>query len=324
MNIEHVSDKINENITSTLNGKKGLLSSLCDDAMLDRGKRLRAKMFFAVSKETTLESLDIATAIELLHSATLIHDDIVDNSLLRRGGPALYAKHGIANSLLYGDYLVTSAFSLIARLDGREILTCTTAALKQVLEGEIAQNTRCRDITLTKPEYLSIVEKKSGVFFGLACALGAKTRRLDEKTASAYYKFGINIGMAYQVMDDLLDYFGKDKDKQLYNDLTRGIITLPVIYLFDICSGKEKQEIISVLNDTNLKDSSITKIISLMKNYSIPSLVSKDVKALIRNAETLLPACMLDDFNSSFDILSWIEGQVEEVQEEYCNSRRGL
>ena len=324
MNLDNLSNKINENISLILQGSDGLLSGLYDDAMLVHGKRLRAKMFFAFSKDTAQKSLDIASAIELLHSATLIHDDIVDNSLFRRGSAALYTKHGIANSLLYGDYLVTSAFLLIAKLDDNTILRHTADALKQVLEGEIAENKRCGDISLTKQEYLSVIERKSGVFFGLACGLGAQIRGADEKTIEACRRFGINIGMAYQVMDDLLDYFGKDKGRQLYKDLSRGIVTLPLIYLFEKCPALEKQAVASILNNKNLDDSGISLIISLMRNYKIPADVAEDIKGLAEKACTLLPKDMLDDFDSNFNIFTWIGEQIADAEKEYCNSRRGF
>lgn len=322
MNMENLLNRVNENISLVVGRSGELLPGLYRDAMLNSGKRLRTKIYFSFSQDASEKSVKIATAIEILHAATLIHDDILDNSKLRRGKPALYIRHGIPLSLLYGDYLFSTAFSLIAELDDIQIYKQMTYALREVLMGEMIENLRRRDIALTKEEYLSIIEKKSGFLFGLACRLGAMIKGWDEEIIEKSYKFGLNTGMAYQIMDDYSDYFGQDDSKDRFKDLKEGLVTLPLIYLLQKCSDKEKERIVTSLNNEALEKNHIKDIVSLMERYDVPELVFGDIGLFIEKAKAFLPKGISQASKNNFDILSWIEDKINHAKKEYCNSGR--
>ncbi len=320
MNLKDLLNKINQNISCTLVEGGDLFPELREDATLDRGKRLRARVFFAFSKDTGEKPIKIATAIELLHAATLIHDDILDNARLRRGRAAFYTKHGIPTSLLYGDYLFSSAFSLIAEVNDPRIHKEMTEALREVLKGEILEHHRRRDTTLTKKEYLSIIKRKSGALFGIACKLGAMMRGLDEKDIERSHLFGISAGVAYQITDDYFDYFGQDSDKDKFKDLQEGFVTLPLIYLLEACSGSEKEAIVSILNDKSPAASGIKRVGVSMERYNVSAKVTTDIKDRLAYAAGVLPKSALQGLRSDFDILSWIGDRIKDVQKEYCDS----
>lgn len=324
MNLKNLLDRVNENIFIVTEKSRNFLPGLHRDAMLDSGKRLRAKVFFAFSQDGSEKSVKIATAIELLHAATLIHDDILDNSELRRGKPALHTTRGISLSLLYGDYLFSAAFSLIAELDDTRIYKQMTDALREVLAGEMIENYRRRDTALTKNEYISIIERKSGVLFGLACGLGARINRLDESITEKAYQYGVNTGIAYQMMDDYMDYFGNDEDKDTFKDISEGLVTLPLIYLLEKCSAGEKRDIISVLNSGNPEYRSIKKLVSLMERYEVPFMIFRDIKIFLKRLKGILPKTVAKTFRNDSDILSWIGDKISHVPKKYRNNRRRI
>ncbi|MCK9554367.1 polyprenyl synthetase family protein [bacterium] len=324
MKSKNLLDRVNRNILLITEESRNFLPELHRDAMLDSGKRLRAKVFFAFSQDAGEKSVNIATAIELLHAATLIHDDILDNSVLRRGKPALHTRHGIPTSLLYGDFLFSTAFSMIAKLDDAWIYRQMTDALREVLTGEMIENYRRRDTSLTKNEYISIIEKKSGVLFGLACGLGAGIKGLDGSITEKAYQYGVNTGIVYQIMDDYMDYFGEDEGKDTFKDIKEGLVTLPLIYLLEKCSAGEKKDIVSVLNSGDPEYRSIKKLVSLMERYEVPCMVFRDIKIFLENLKVMLPETVAKNFRNDFDILSWIGDKISHAPKKYRNNRRRI
>ncbi len=314
MNWENLLNKINEKISLVVCKGKEFLPELYQDARLSSGKRLRAKLFFVFSQDVSEKSLKLATAIELLHAATLIHDDILDNSKLRRGNSALYTRHGVSTGLLYGDYLFSSAFSIIAELCDLRIFTEATRALREVLIGEIIENHKKKEVALRKKEYLSIIEKKSGVLFGLASKLGAMIRGLDEEIIGKSYQFGVLTGMVYQIMDDYFDYFGENDDKDKFKDIKESLVTLPLIYLLEKCSDSEKNIISSILNSENPEYKDIRYIMSLMEGYDVSELVCMDIRLFIEEANILLPQDIFKNSRIDFDIFSFIRDKISHAQ----------
>jgi octaprenyl-diphosphate synthase len=304
--METLLKKVNEKIAGVTRKNGPPLSELYEDAGLEEGKRLRARVFFMFSRNGGEKSVNVAAAIELLHAATLIHDDILDHSGRRRKNPALYARHGIPLSLLYGDYLFTSAFSLIAETEDVRLYKAMSRALKDILEGEMIENRGRGNIGLTKKEYLDVIEKKTGVLFGLACELGAIMEGMAESVTTESCFFGIAAGTAYQMMDDCADYFGRNPDKEKFKDLKEGFVTLPLIYFLEKCSDEEKDDILFVLSKGNSEDEKINKISFLMEHYGIKDIVAGDIKKILENADRSMPEYVSGDFN----ILSWIGDKI--------------
>ncbi len=308
--MDELIDKLNTNIAFIKETGNEFFPGLCDDAGLEKGKRLRARMVFAFSGRSDDETVKIATAIELLHAATLIHDDILDNSDVRRGERALYKKHGLSRSLLFGDYLFSAAFSLAAGLDDSAVFRWMTDALREVFSGEITESFKKKNSSLSKQEYFSIIEKKSGVLFGLSCGLGARLRGVPKAAVADSYGFGVKAGIGYQIMDDYLDYFGEDESKEKFKDFREGVVTLPLIYLLERCSEREKAYIVTFFTDRRPADTDMPEIISLMKHYDVPEAIFGEIKGVTADAAKLFPPETEADVKKHFDIVNWLTAKM--------------
>jgi octaprenyl-diphosphate synthase len=276
---------VNRKIGEIVDRRGPALRGLFRDSSLDSGKRLRAGLFFNFSRDYGDDAVKIASAIELLHAATLIHDDVLDASPMRRGRQALHAKRGVPLSVLYGDYLFSESFSMLAEIGKPRIWKEMTRALSETLKGEIEEQ-HCRgDVSLTEKEYLSIIEKKSGVLFGAACKTGLLLNEMNSPLAERAYRFGLRVGSAYQILDDCKDYFGHNGGKGRFNDFREGVITLPLIYLLKKCSKTEKGFIVKKLKDSKARSADFKKIKDLMKHYGVISDCCALAQAMLDGAE---------------------------------------
>lgn len=200
------------------------------------GKRLRPALvvlcgsFLPASRD---ELVEVATAAELIHNASLIHDDVIDRAQTRRGMPTLSARWGEHQAVLYGDFLFARAFSLLTRQGRPGILENMTKAISLMCEGEITQLARRFDHTLTEADYLTYIHKKTAFFLSACCLAGAGVCGLPAPHRRLLAAFGLQLGYAFQMTDDLLDYCGTvaSVGKPVLHDLAEGCLTLPVIRL---------------------------------------------------------------------------------------------
>ena len=205
-------------------------------AIGSRGKRLRplvALLSGGASGGVTSGHLDLAVIVELIHIATLVHDDIMDEAERRRAQPTVNARWGNSLSVLLGDCLFAQALNLSTNFDNAEISRTIARAAREVCSGEIIQTQRRFDLHLSIDDYLRIVEMKTGSLFAAAAELGAVLNGADPETTRALRDFGRKIGAAYQVYDDCLDIAGNETDigKTLGTDLRKGKMTLPILLL---------------------------------------------------------------------------------------------
>lgn len=200
------------------------------------GKRLRPLLVLlsAGATGTISEShLNLAIILEIIHVASLIHDDIMDGAQIRRGRPTAWAKWGNTTSVLLGDALFSHALRLSTQFDDSEICRRIADTSVDVCSGEIIQNRRRFDTSLTLPEYFKIIEMKTAALFAAACELSAKLNQANPETCQNLRTFGLRLGMAYQAFDDCLDLAGSEPSagKTLGTDLQKGKFTLPVLLL---------------------------------------------------------------------------------------------
>ncbi len=177
--------------------------------------------------------LDVAVAAELIHTASLIHDDILDGADIRRGVPTINAVWGNHAAVLAGDFLFATAFGLLAGEQTRGAMAMMTEAVRAMCEGEMEETESLFQASLTEEEYLAHIEKKTASLLAACCGAGALAGGASPETAAALAAFGRNLGLAYQIVDDLLDLSSDEGTlgKPANSDLGRGILTLPVIYL---------------------------------------------------------------------------------------------
>lgn len=198
------------------------------------GKRLRPILvllsgFSCDYRERPL--YELAAVIEFLHTATLLHDDVIDVSELRRGRPTANANWGNASSILVGDFLYSRAFQMLVSLGNIKIMDILSNATNLIAEGEVLQLTKTGDPSTSETEYLSVIEYKTATLFAAAAQTGAVLAGADDSHERALRRYGLNMGMAFQLMDDVLDYRGNATSlgKNVGDDLAEGKPTLPLI-----------------------------------------------------------------------------------------------
>ncbi|MFO7568318.1 MAG: polyprenyl synthetase family protein [Smithellaceae bacterium] len=199
------------------------------------GKRFRPLLHLISSRlcgYTGAHRFPLAASIEFIHTASLLHDDVIDEALIRRGKTSANNVWGNAASVLVGDFLYSKAFKLLSEIGDIAIVQRMSKMTNIMSEGEVFQLMKCGDVTLTESDYLSIVEKKTAVLISAACASGAILGGASQARTEALEQYGYKIGMAFQITDDTLDYMASQEafGKSIGKDLEEGKMTLPLIY----------------------------------------------------------------------------------------------
>lgn len=217
-------------------------------AIESHGKRLRPALALLAGGATGAilpEHANLAVIVELIHAATLVHDDILDHADQRRGQPTANAKWGNSLAVLLGDCLFAHALRLAAAFDDNRMCRRIADAASEVCSGEIIQTQRRFDLKLSVPDYFRILEMKTGALFAVATQLGGLLNGASEEAQKSLHDFGMKLGTAYQIYDDCLDIAGDENKvgKTLGSDLRRGKLTLPVLHLLNISSPEERQKL---------------------------------------------------------------------------------
>ncbi len=221
-------------------------------AVESHGKRLRPALALLAGGATgsiTPSHTELAVVVELIHAATLVHDDILDGADKRRGQPTVNAKWGNAISVLLGDCLFAHALKISTSFQNAEIGRRIAQAASDVCSGEIIQTQRRFDLKLSVPDYYKIIEMKTGALFAAATELGALLNEAAPEVISAMRIFGLRLGTAYQVYDDVMDLAGEEvrAGKTLGSDLRKGKLTLPMLHLLQISSVEERHRISDII-----------------------------------------------------------------------------
>src|SRR6266581_1241194 len=230
------------------------IATYAEYALTNQGKQLRPALV-ALSAGATgrINETHVLAAviIEMVHLATLVHDDVMDEAEIRRGRPTLAANWGNEISVLVGDCLFAHALKLAASFPTPEICRAVAAATNTVFSGEILQTQRRKNFELSRPEYFKVLSMKTGELFALSCDLGAYLSGAAPGQRAALRQYGLALGTAYQVYDDCLDLFGSEETagKSLGTDLAKGKMTLPMIWLLQRASASERARIEVLLQE---------------------------------------------------------------------------
>ncbi len=240
--------RVQERLQQRLGSRAPLLHEVMAYVFTGQGKQVRPALTLlssAVGPAAHPEAaLQIAVAIELIHTATLIHDDIVDAAVLRRNRPSLNAKWGNEVSVLSGDFLYARAFHLLAELNDPRVLAVMAQTGEEMSKGELAEVEHRCNWQLTEADYLDIVRAKTAVLMAAACQLGAHVSGATAEEVLALAAYGEQVGMAFQISDDCLDLVGDERllGKTTGSDLLRGNLSLPLVYLREQLRGEEYQQ----------------------------------------------------------------------------------
>ena len=230
--------RLNEVLRAELSSDVALIGEIGEYLIAAGGKRLRPMLVLLSARALGAGPADLehsaalAAIVELIHTATLLHDDVVDESDQRRNRKTANALWGNAASVLVGDFLYSRAFQMMVRLKDMRVMDILANTTNAIAEGEVLQLIHKRDPAVSQAQYFEVIKRKTAVLFEAACRLGALGMGADNRTQEALASFGLNLGFAFQITDDLLDYTG-DSDvigKNIGDDLAEGKSTLPIIF----------------------------------------------------------------------------------------------
>ncbi len=246
------SEAVDKLIVSELSSDVLLINQMGHYIISSGGKRLRPMLLLLVAKalgNINNHHLILAAVIEFIHTATLLHDDVVDESDLRRGKNTANAVWGNAASVLVGDYLYSSAFEMMVRTNNMRVMEILSKTTTAIAEGEVLQLLNCNNPDTTKEKYLEVIARKTAILFSAATRLGAVISKSDKEVEDALAIYGQQLGVAFQLIDDALDYKATTEElgKNLGDDLAEGKPTLPLIYAISQGSEKEANVIIDAI-----------------------------------------------------------------------------
>lgn len=241
-------------IRSRLSSEVALIGTIADYIISAGGKRLRPAVLLLTARALGYSGSDhhvLAAVIEFIHTATLLHDDVVDDSSLRRGRTTSNAMFGNAASVLVGDFLYSRAFQMMVACGSTQVLSILANATNRIAEGEVLQLMNIHDPSIDEDRYHHIVDRKTATLFSAASQIGAILVGADTHLQNTCSRYGAHVGTAFQMIDDALDYAGNIDDigKQLGDDLREGKCTLPLIHALEVGNASQKQEIQKAIQD---------------------------------------------------------------------------
>ena len=267
------------------------IAPFAEYALSNQGKQLRPALL-ALSAGATGRINDshisAAVVIEMVHLATLVHDDVMDEAKIRRGRPTMAAHWGNEISVLLGDCLFAHALKLAASFPTTEICRAVSAATNTVCSGEILQTQSRKNFEITREQYFKMLQMKTGELFALSCDLGAYLSGAGESIRSELREFGLQIGTAYQIFDDCLDVFGSEATvgKSLGTDLATGKVTLPILLLLESALPVERARLLALLRDW--KDSSWQELLEALVSRGALTASKETVHRYLHHAREAL------------------------------------
>jgi len=285
---------VEERIKTQLTSKVELVEEMTAYHLNTGGKRLRALLTLGSAKLCGYlkggRDINLAACIELIHAATLMHDDVIDNGEIRRGKKTLNFVWGNQSSILVGDYLLSRCFEMMVEDGNLEILRLLSSTSAQIAQGEILQLQHKGEIDMLEETYFKIILAKTGKLFAAATKVGAILGNKNNKIKDALEFYGKNLGLTFQIADDSLDYnselnlFGK----KIGNDFYEGKITLPIILLYQKANDAEKIKIKEFFAKKNRDEKNFKVILELIKKYNIISQCYKKAEHFIDLASNSL------------------------------------
>jgi octaprenyl-diphosphate synthase len=283
----------------SMSSKVALLNRITYYIVNRKGKQMRPMFVFLTAKmlsnglvnERTYRG---ASVIELIHTATLVHDDVVDDSNRRRGFFSINALWKNKIAVLVGDYLLSKGVLLSIDNDDFDLLKIISVAVREMSEGELLQIEKARRLDITEAVYYEIIRKKTATLIASCCALGAKSVVDDMGQVEKMRKFGELIGMAFQIKDDLFDYSEEAIGKPTGIDIKEQKMTLPLIHVLNNCSNKEKSWLINSIKNHNKDKKRVKEVIAFVKNNN--GLIYAENKMVAFQQEALL---ILNNFPNS-------------------------
>jgi len=266
---------VEEKIKSKLISDVDLVQKMTDFHVNTGGKRLRALLTLGSAKmcgySKGTRDINLAACVELIHAATLMHDDVIDNGTVRRGKKTLNKIWGNHSSVLIGDYLLSRCFEMMVDDGNLEVLKLLSSTSSKIAQGEVLQLQHNREVDMLEETYLKIISAKTAELFAAATKVGAILSEVKTKEKEALEFYGRNLGLTFQIADDTLDYNSDLKlfGKKIGQDFYEGKITLPIILLLQKTENNEKEKIKNIFLKDERDENELNYIISLIKKYDV-------------------------------------------------------
>lgn len=247
-----------------------LLDRIMQYIVKRKGKQMRPMFVLLSAKlggEITESTYRAASLVELLHTATLVHDDVVDESMERRGMFSINALWKNKIAVLVGDYLLSKGLLLSLNNKDHEVLRILSEAVRQMSEGELLQIEKSRNLNLSESVYYEIINGKTASLLSSSCAAGASTTFNNPEDVEKMRVFGQKVGMAFQIKDDLFDYSSADVGKPTGNDIKEKKLTLPLIYILNNCPADVKRKVIYIIKNENTDKDKVAFVIEMVEKY---------------------------------------------------------
>ena len=258
---------MDEILVNRLDSNVDLISQMSQYIINSGGKRIRPLLLLLCARATNYKGeyhYSMAVVIELIHTATLLHDDVVDGSSTRRGQETANELWGNAPSVLVGDFLYSRAFEIMVEPNSMQIMKILSKATNQISEGEVLQLLNIKNANVSQSEYFEVIERKTACLFKAACQIAGILSESDKDIINALGSFGMHLGNAFQIIDDTLDYESNSSviGKEVGDDLSEGKVTLPMIYALENTKGSEKETLSNAI--TNADSSNIDNIVNIL------------------------------------------------------------
>lgn len=267
--IEGPLKEVEERICRDLSSESREMGELILHVSRFRGKRLRPALLLlsgACQGKLTAQHIDLATVVEMVHIATLIHDDVIDDAAMRRHAPSINSKWDRDISILFGDYVFSRAFTILASLDSQLATMMMSQTVNVISEGELIQLLRRYDVELSEEDYFDIIERKTASLYASSCRLGSIFSGANRSVSEALGEFGLRVGTAFQIIDDCLDIIGTESKvgKSLYSDSKNGRLTLPLIRLVNLLPESSRESTCELIfqSDTSNNRGAVVELLS--------------------------------------------------------------
>lgn len=287
--IRRVEEQFREDLTSRV----PLIRKVGEYVLASGGKRVRPMILLLSARLAGYQGeshIGLASVVEFIHTATLLHDDVVDSAVLRRGQDSANAVWGNEASVLVGDFLFAKSFSIMVREGNLEILKTLSDATTQMAEGEVLQLISTSDVDLDEERYIEVVRNKTAVLLSAASRCGALLGESPSAKEEALAAYGMDLGIAFQFMDDALDYVA-DQDafgKECGHDLLEGKVTLPLIHTLNQCTAEEREKVASIIEQEALPDEDLKYVVELIHSYDGIDYTRQRANLLIDSAKSHL------------------------------------
>ncbi|WP_028910993.1 polyprenyl synthetase family protein [Prevotella sp. MA2016] len=303
--IEGEMDNFVELFKQTLSHGDGMLEQVLSHIRQRGGKRMRPMLILLTAKncgEVLEVTQNAALGLELLHTASLVHDDVVDESDQRRGQPSVNASYNNKVAVLVGDYILSTALLRVALSNNHEIVQNLAELGRTLAAGEILQLSNISNKDISEDAYYQVIEKKTAVLFEACCKLGAISVGASRDMVEKASQFGHNIGMIFQIRDDIFDYYdSKEIGKPTGNDMIEGKLTLPIIYSLTHYESPAMMKLARKVKNGTINTDEIAVLIEFAKQYGGIKYAEKKMEQLAKEAQVFIDECVKPELKDAFN-----------------------